>query len=255
MGRLSNNIKHHKNWFAYYLYKTFKKKKGEEFTFKWHSGTEVEVSNRMMHTYKECFFDETYLKGIPAEIKSASLRNVVDIGANVGYFSLSIFSNYPDAKVYAFEPVPINYEKLTAYKKKYPQYAWHPFNMAVTKPGETSIQLNFEEQTDDFTTSASIYEGSSSANHIEVKATNLPQIISEHNLQEIDLLKVDCEGSEYDILYNTGHEVFEKVNAIAIETHEHTTKGHDTKTLAEYIEKAGYQIKVEKDIIWAWKSL
>lgn len=46
------------------------------------------------------------------ESKSGGEFNVLDIGANVGYFSTFISKKYPSAKVFSFEPFPNTFQRL-----------------------------------------------------------------------------------------------------------------------------------------------
>ena len=39
----------------------------------------------------------------------------------------------------------------------------------------------------------------------QVECISLDKIIEDNNITEIELLKIDCEGAEYDILYNSVH--------------------------------------------------
>ena len=43
---------------------------------------------------------------------AASAKTVVDIGANIGWYSINIAKTYPDCQVYAFEPIPKTYAFL-----------------------------------------------------------------------------------------------------------------------------------------------
>ncbi len=67
MRRILNNFEHHSNWLGYYKYKYFDKGTGD-FNFDCRSGIRISVPKRLLHTYKECFFDETYLKGLPKKL-------------------------------------------------------------------------------------------------------------------------------------------------------------------------------------------
>ena len=89
---------------------------------------------------------------------------------------------------------------------------------------------------------------------IEVACTSLKEIIESNQLQEINLLKVDCEGAEYSILYNTEDEVLEKINRMAIETHDQNEETENMQALAKYIQARNFEIQTEGDIIWAWRK-
>lgn len=250
MRRIINNIKHHINWFSYYTSKLKSYQSG--FVFKYYSGKEVEVPQRMMHTYKECFFDETYFKGMPRNLIATPINTIVDIGANVGYFSLFMLNNFPKASVYSYEPIPMNFALLSKYAQLNKHFDWHAFNCAVTKPGVEAITLNYDKK-DSFSTSASVFADTSNQDSIQVQAKSLATIIEDNNLSQIDFLKIDCEGAEYEILYNASEEVFSKTRLIAIETHTGKAPNETNKALADYLENKGYNIKAENDKVWAWK--
>ena len=43
-------------------------------------------------------------------------RDCIDIGANAGYFTLFAASCFADARVFSFEPVPVNYAQLERHR-------------------------------------------------------------------------------------------------------------------------------------------
>lgn len=153
MRRLYNNIRFHSNWFGYILSKiTGKIKSG--FIFKTRSGMHISVPARLMHTYKECFLDQTYFKGFATAPIQTNTPYIKDVGANVGYFSLNFFCVYPKAHIIAFEPIPNNFELLKSYKEKYSSLDLTIVNEAVSgKEGE--LELFFDQQ-DSFSTSATL---------------------------------------------------------------------------------------------------
>lgn len=250
MRRIQNNFRNHSNWMSYYKHKYLNK--GTDFTFKCRSGLMIKVPARLMHTYKECFFDETYLKGFPGTSMASPIKTIIDIGANVGYFSLSMLSLYPESSVFAYEPIPVNFNQLSKYKSENPNLNFNVTNAAVTKLGIESISLNYDD-SDTFTTSASIFDDNKQKNQLIVKATSLDKILDDNQLETIDLLKLDCEGSEYDILYNCTDEIIDRISMMAIETHQGTGENENTQSMADFIKKHNFQVKVDGDIIWAWK--
>jgi molybdenum cofactor biosynthesis enzyme MoaA len=77
----------------------------------------------------------------------------------------------------------------------------------------------------------------------------------ERSLNTIDLLKLDCEGAEYEILFSLPDAEFKKVNRIAMETH--VTESHKTEDLVDFLRNKGYQVNYiankETGHIWAWR--
>ena len=63
------------------------------------------------YVYKEIFEDQCYLRH---GIRLQDGDTVVDIGANIGLFSLFVMSRCKNPKIYAFEPAPVVYDLLKA---------------------------------------------------------------------------------------------------------------------------------------------
>lgn len=246
LHRVRHHIRHHKNWWAYYRYKYLSGKKGP-FTFIGRTGWQLEVPRRMLPTYKECFFDNTYTKGFPA--LSQPPKVVVDIGANVGYFSFSVFARYPNAKVLAYEPITANFQLLEKYRQQHPQFDLQIFPEAVNGDGKPLI-LHYDA-TDDFTTAATLFEAANQPDAVTVTTTTLPDIMARHKLSAIDWLKLDCEGAEYDILYNLPAEDLAKIHLLSIETHKGSAKEQQQAPLASYLQQQGFIIKQQGSKIWA----
>ena len=153
------------------------------------------MPRRLLHTYKECFFDETYLKGFSTDQLQTNMATIIDIGANVGYFSLFSLSKYLNAKVFSYEPIPRNFQLLSKYREQNATLSWQAVNSAVAMPDQKSLVLHFDG-SDEFTTAATMFSDQKQLDDIEVACTSLKEIIESNQLQEIDLLKVDCEGAE-----------------------------------------------------------
>lgn len=248
MRRFFNLIGGHKNWLGYLFHKISGNAK-QSFIFKTRSGFNIEVPARLMHTYKECFLDETYLKGFSNNPITDDYPVSIDIGANVGYFSLNFFSKYPKATIVAFEPIPNNFELLQSYKEKFNQLNFIINNEAVSgKEGELEI---FYDKKDSFSTSATVFKHSAEPDSIKVKTTTLELILKKWDFKQVDLLKLDCEGAEYEILYNTPEEVLKCIHAIAIETHLGKGEKENIDSLNKFLQNHGFRTLVIRSKIWA----
>ena len=50
-------------------------------------------------------------------------------------------------------------------------------------------------------------------------STTLEQIYSDGEIEQCDLLKIDCEGAEYEILFGASSELLDRTRRMALEYH------------------------------------
>jgi FkbM family methyltransferase len=187
------------------------------------------------------FYDiDTLVKQLPAK------PLIVDIGANAGYFNIMLFSKIKDATVYAYEPIPVNYElfrKNISFNSGMEKQI-HLFNKAVTGTPIESVEL-FMEHSADNSVIASIYSDFDEQNKhsLKVPAISLQEIISGNGFNRIDLLKVDCEGSEYPIIYETPAALWSKINRLTIEVHNLDDEKRNHNYLGKFLQQQGYEVE------------
>jgi FkbM family methyltransferase len=156
-------------------------------------------------------------------------KTIVDIGANIGLFSQMAGALFPKAKIHAFEPNPRIHEYLT---KNLSQMGAKFFPEAVGAVSGTG---------------RSIDEGDSRSG-VFLKGGEIPIVAFSTVVDciggKIDLLKLDCEGGEWEIFQ--APEPFQKVAEIRMEYHLVDGKTlSDLKDAAEYI---GFEItKLEEN--------
>lgn len=248
--RYLNLLRNVENWHDYFFYK-FGITRNDPLVFYLKNNIVAVVPLRLLHTFKEIFFEECYTRHIPEDCLT-DVSTVVDIGANAGYFSLYMVSRYPHSRVLAFEPIPRNFELLAQHRERNAAYNLTIVNKAVYgKPGK--IRLMYDA-ADSYTTAASIFDNALGRDEIEVCAMTLPEIFQAYALKEIGLLKLDCEGAEYDILYKCPGEYLEAVRCIALECHSGGMKRENRASIAWFLESLGYTVRGDEgDMLWAWR--
>ncbi len=254
LRRYKSLISQFANWPGYI---SFKGGSSSSFNFKMRNGFEIEVQRKMLPPFKESFFDQVYLQGFPPAFKLPENPVIVDIGANVGFFGLFILSQFPKASVYGFEPMPFNYKQLSQYQDTYPQFAWKNYNEAVSE-NRNGLTL-FSSTIDQFSTMAGVFATDGRGEKIEVKTLTLGDVMDQNGLSHIDLLKLDCEGSEYGILYNLSDKQLEQIRNLSIETHPGNTDSECHDALKSYLIEKGFELtdKMNDDgtgYIWAWTA-
>lgn len=118
---------------------------------------------------------------------------IFDVGANIGIFSLHAATLFPGSVIYAFEPSAENFTMLKANTKQFKNI--HCLNKAISNYNGLAY-INDNKNNTAFTISSTATE-----NVLHTCSTiTLRTFISEHGINEIDVLKLDCEGAEYDIV-------------------------------------------------------
>src|SRR5271157_1335866 len=151
--------------------------------------------------------------------QSNNFKTVIDVGGFIGAFAYGIHTILPEARIYSFEPVPENYQKLVKNLAKAPHFrAFH------TALGDQRGEMNFWKS--DFAASSSAlpmaelhkdtFPHTSHATAIKVPVARLDDYLAAMELEASVLLKLDAQGFEYKVLQG-GSETLRKVNFILSE--------------------------------------
>ncbi len=167
---------------------------------------------------KEVYLDRDYQR-LGAALHAG--WTVVDIGAHIGAFSVLAAREAPDIQVHAFEPTPGSYTLLgqNVELNRATNVTTHP--MAV---GATSAPLTlytFARHPERNTLVARDPRGRSTA--VAVAALALADVFERLAIARCDFLKLDCEGSEFDILLHAPPALFRRIRHICLEYHDGVT--------------------------------
>lgn len=124
--------------------------------------------------------------------------SVLDIGANLGYFSLylgSALAERGNGRIYAFEPSPDVITRLERNLQLNPQLPVTIVEGAVDeKDGHANL---FLAGADWGHSSASLIEGAvDQVGAVKVRTYSIDSYVEQENLSPVRLVKMDCEGAE-----------------------------------------------------------
>jgi FkbM family methyltransferase len=164
---------------------------------------------------------------------------VVDVGAHIGLFSLTVSKMVRN--VYSFEPMPENFDLLKHNINVNAADNIIAENVAVGgKDGTRKLYIS-NNQCGGHTFIKTLPAVRDSNMFINVKTKSLEHIVDSNGIDEIDLLKLDCEGSEYEILFNCPDKVLKRINAMSIECH-NLESGFSRESVRRFLKRNGFDI-------------
>jgi FkbM family methyltransferase len=120
----------------------------------------------------------------------------VDIGANVGLFSLYVAATAPAPRILAIEPEPGNFARLAFNIAANPGAPITPLPLALGEAeGTAEIVLNERDRG-----GTRLAAGGTQGRGVAVRCRPLLAVVSEAGLAVIDALKIDVEGAEDRVL-------------------------------------------------------
>lgn len=141
---------------------------------------------------------------------------VVDIGANIGVFSLYAATKTQN-NIFAYEPLLENFNYLTKNIKSNRLDNIRANHLAVSnKVGIKKLYLT-KAKTDNLLFPKLDQKNLQTAS---IKSTTLVKIFQDNQLQKINFLKLDCEGAEGLILKSTPTSYLQRIDKIAMEFHD-----------------------------------
>ncbi|OGU40308.1 MAG: hypothetical protein A2X61_10850 [Ignavibacteria bacterium GWB2_35_12] len=156
--------------------------------------------NEFLQSYLYLFgsYELPTIRFIKKTLKKGDI--VIDIGANVGYLSLTFAQIIGDlGKVYGFEPEKRNFEifneniKLNGFKNI------HPYKLAVSDNNKI-IKLYLSKNENQGIHSTLLHTDTLSENFEEIEAIILDDFVIQNKIYKIDLVKIDVEGAEIDVV-------------------------------------------------------
>jgi FkbM family methyltransferase len=142
---------------------------------------------------------------------------IVDGGANIGLSALYLHRRFPTARIVAVEFERSNFDLLARNVAAYPQI--EPV-LAGLWPSDGWVAVA-DEMAAKWATMPRADDGASPRS---VRAVSLTTLMAERALDRIDLLKLDLEGSEYE-LFDRLPPWLDAVGTLAIELHERLRPG------------------------------
>ena len=195
---------------------------------------------------KETCLDRDYERDAPLETD----WTVVDVGAAFGDFTVHAARLCSRGTVHAFEPLPENFRRLEEHVRLNGVSNVRASAEAIAAAPGTLTLYTVTGLTGQHRTAGD--EGAAAEPALRVPATTLARAFEERGIERCDLLKIDCEGAEFEIVLGLEPAVLGRIARIALEYHDHVTE-HTHEELVGFLAEQGFAVHVRSNP--AWKEL
>lgn len=208
-------------------------------------------------------YEKDEMDYIGSYLKEGNYKNVLDIGGNVGIFSLDL-SAKDDSIVYnIFEPIPNTYKKLLANLKlndKLDEY-FKTYNIGLSdKEGSFDFYLPATDEAasmqpidDAFYLKGSNemgeYTGKDKMEKVVCLVDTVDNVVSKNNIDNIGFIKIDVEGNEKFVLLGAKETLSKYKPLVYCELlRKHSARfGYHPNEVIDYMAGFGYKCYVMKD--------
>jgi FkbM family methyltransferase len=201
-----------------------------------HQSSDVQV-------YNDIYVRQEYGWELPVTPKV-----IVDAGAYTGLSTAFFASRFPDAKIIAIEPDEDNFELLAQNTSHFANVhiiraaLWYESgSVSLMDPGDGAWGLRLLESD------VNAGEATSAVRSDSVRAITIADVIRDYDLEKIDLLKVDVEGSEKEI-FAAANSWISYVDAICIELHDRFKTGC-SRSFYKAVEDFPVEVRRGEDVL------
>lgn len=141
-----------------------------------------------IHILREMFVDEHYR--MPSD---ESVQRVIDLGSNIGGSLVYFAHKFPHARIIAVEPHPFCLHLLRLNAKQFGDRVEVVAAAVCAEAGEVTLYPNGEHW------SASVIHRRGDSSGFAVTCMTLRDVLGRFGGEEVDLMKCDIEGAEFDV--------------------------------------------------------
>ncbi|MFK7969149.1 MAG: FkbM family methyltransferase [Bacteroidia bacterium] len=183
---------------------------------------------------RQIFFKKEY--DLPYEVSPSV---IIDTGANIGLTSIYFANKYPQARIVSVEPEDGNYALLC-------DNVQHYANIEPMKVGIWNKRAHVEIVDNPETETGFQIKEVSGPTQRSLETVSIGDILEQKNISNVDILKMDIEGSEKEVFEAEVKSWISKVDVLVIEFHDRMKAG-TAKSFFEAIHGLNYQLEVAGD--------
>jgi FkbM family methyltransferase len=181
--------------------------------------------------FREIFLEQVYRISELDSCK-ADVRRILDIGSNIGYSVLWFAAQFPGAKISAFEPVADHIDLLTkaiAANRLNDRVIIYPAAVGTENRNAYMVTAGLRSRLTPET----------GPNRVRTAVVDFFESVGAGH---IDILKLDCEGSEYELLMDKRFADL-NVRALLLEWHAYKNRPRADIEIAARLRSLGWRIR------------
>jgi len=184
------------------------------------------------HSLWPHFSDIWYHRSYTRHFSIPSNSVVVDVGANVGVFSL--LAARTARIVYALEPSSSNFSLLRDNTARAENIV--PLKLACAREDGRALL-----DVDSDPVSFSLPAPRPSKNQEAVEVVSLATLFERYKIERCDFLKLDCEGCEFEIILDSDPALINRIDRIVMEYHDHLSTRFSHRNLLDALKDLGFE--------------
>lgn len=163
-----------------------------------------------------------------------SFKVVIDVGAHIGGFTIQIAKKTD--RILSLEPDPQTYEILCQNLQLNHITNAIPIQQALAQ----EVGEGYFYQSSQGSANSSLLKRP--GQKIKVETINLAELIHKHQLKNIDILKIDCEGYEYQLLGSDDADSLKLAKYIVLEYHPNSNHDPENFWVRNKLEKLNFDL-------------
>ena len=204
---------------------------GRRLAFRLRSGAVLETELGNASPIVEVFRDGQY--DVP--IDWSAVATVIDVGGHVGAFTVWTALRAPRAQITVFEPEPRNYRDLVANVRR------NGLSERVTAidaavavaDGRALLHVPRSGRETASTTTAA------GPDVLDVRCVDLRRYLEAPSVETVDVLKLDCEGAEWDVLESLPVQTLRRAHNVLVEAHANDSDA--AERLCDFFRERGFE--------------
>jgi FkbM family methyltransferase len=187
--------------------------------------------------FPEIFCDRVYE---PPEFTFGDAPVILDLGANIGFFSCKMAKQFPKGRIVAVEVMP-QYCELMRNNLRRNRLQNVTVIEGAIGDGRANAEIRYWFTEDGYLKVTSVVPADANVEVLSVASTSLARLLKDNDIDACDLLKVDIEGHEHAMFSTISADDLRRCRQIALEWHG-SGSGAGARQIATAIENAGFDI-------------